>query len=129
MANPRPYTAQQAIDAIRKKKGNLTAAAKVLGVHRCGLSTYANATPTVKRVLDECRASRIDRAESVLDWALYAEGVPAVVRLKAAEFTLKTIGKDRGYLPTEKREHEITKPVRIQFEDSDDVDRGMEPED
>ena len=48
------FTANQIIDALREKHGNLSAAARYLGCARHTVTRYINTYPTVKAVADEC---------------------------------------------------------------------------
>ena len=97
------------IDALRKTNGNLTLAGQLLGCTREAVRLRVNRFPEIKQVLDESRESVIDVAEGALQRAvLNGEGW-------AIAFTLKTIGKRRGYV--EKTEQEITGLMGIQFID------------
>lgn len=97
------------IDALRKTNGNLTLAGQLLGCTREAIRIRVNRFPEIKQVLDESRESVIDVAESALQRAvLNGEGW-------AIAFTLKTIGKRRGYV--EKTEQEITGLMGVQFID------------
>ena len=97
------------IDALRKTNGNLTLTGQLLGCTREAVRLRVNRFPEIKQVLDESRESVIDVAEGALQRAvLNGEGW-------AIAFTLKTIGKRRGYV--EKTEQEITGLMGIQFID------------
>ena len=101
------------IDALRKTNGNLTLTGQLLGCTREAVRLRVNRFPEIKQVLDESRESVIDVAEGALQRAvLNGEGW-------AIAFTLKTIGKRRGYV--EKTEQEITGLMGVQF--IDDVPR------
>ena len=98
------------IDALRKTNGNLTLTGQLLGCTREAVRLRVNRFPEIKQVLDESRESVIDVAEGALQRAvLNGEGW-------AIAFTLKTIGKRRGYV--EKTEQEITGLMGIQFVDN-----------
>ena len=98
------------IDALRKTNGNLTLTGQLLGCTREAIRLRVNRYPELKQVLDEARESVIDVAEGALQRAvLNGEGW-------AIAFTLKTIGKRRGYV--EKTEQEITGLMGIQFVDN-----------
>lgn len=86
------YTAEVIIRAIQAAKGNVSAAARALGCTRQTLANYVNKYPTVKQTLDDEREAMLDNAESSLHRAiLNGEGW-------AVCFTLKTIGRNRGYI-------------------------------
>ena len=86
------FTANQIIDALREKHGNLSAAARYLGCDRHTVTRYINTYPTVKAVADEERETLIDFAENQLFKQVQDGNITAII------FTLKTIGKSRGYV-------------------------------
>ena len=86
------FTANQIIDALREKHGNLSAAARYLGCERHTISRYINTYPTVQAVADEERETLIDFAENQLFKQVQDGNITAII------FTLKTIGKHRGYV-------------------------------
>ena len=86
------YTANQMIEALREKHGNLSAAARFLGCSRNTISRYIEQYPTVKAVADEERETLIDFAENQLFKQVQEGNITAII------FTLKTIGKHRGYV-------------------------------
>ena len=98
MTSPIP---QDAIEkAIKKNKGNLKTAAEVLGCTRQALHLRVKKSKKLQQIIHDERQGVIDVAES----ALYNRVLDGDMR--AIEFTLRTIGKDRGYV--EKRQEEIT---------------------
>ena len=86
------YTANQMIEALREKHGNLSAAARFLGCSRNTISRYINTYSTVQAVADEERETLIDFAENQLFQQVKDGNITAII------FTLKTIGKSRGYV-------------------------------
>ncbi len=86
------YTTAQMIEALREKHGNLSAAARYLGCSRNTISRYIDTYPTVKAVYDEERETLIDFAENQLFQQVKEGNITAII------FTLKTIGKSRGYV-------------------------------
>lgn len=86
------FTANQIIDALREKHGNLSAAARYLGCDRHTVTRYINTYPTVQAVADEERETLIDFAENQLFKQVQDGNITAII------FTLKTIGKHRGYV-------------------------------
>jgi len=86
------FTAIQIIDALREKHGNLSAAARFLGCDRHTISRYIRLYPSVKSVADEERETLIDFAENQLFKQVQDGNITAII------FTLKTIGKSRGYV-------------------------------
>ena len=86
------YTANQMIEALREKHGNLSAAARFLGCSRNTISRYIDTYSTVQAVADEERETLIDFAENQLFKQVQDGNITAII------FTLKTIGKHRGYV-------------------------------
>ena len=86
------YTASQMIEALREKHGNQSAAARYLGCSRNTITRYIETYPTVKAVADEERETLIDFAENQLFQQVKDGNITAII------FTLKTIGKHRGYV-------------------------------
>jgi len=86
------FTANQIINALREKHGNLSAAARYLGCDRHTISRYISLYPSVKSVADEERETLIDFAENQLFQQVKEGNITAII------FTLKTIGKSRGYV-------------------------------
>ena len=86
------YTANQIIDALKEKHGNMSASARFLGCSRNTISRYIDTYPTVKAVYDEERETLIDFAENQLFKQVQEGNITAII------FTLKTIGKSRGYV-------------------------------
>ena len=86
------FTANQIINALREKHGNLSAAARYLGCDRHTISRYISLYPSVKSVADEERETLIDFAENQLFKQVQDGNITAII------FTLKTIGKHRGYV-------------------------------
>lgn len=100
-------TKKQVIAAIKRYKGNLTAAAKALGLARCSLYFRVRKHPDLTKLVDDFREARIDRAESVIDWAL-SKKKPWAVAL-----VLKGPGKNRGWV--ERQEQEQIGTVRMEI--------------
>jgi hypothetical protein len=84
--------------AIKDKRGNVSAAAKALGLSRVSLYERINKSELLQRTLEEARETMIDNAET----ALYDDALNG--NTTALIFFLKTQGKRRGY--TER--HEVT---------------------
>lgn len=94
-------------EALKKSIGNISNAARILGISRTTIHSRINIVPELKEVYEEYRDQAIDNAESSLQRAvLNGEGW-------AVCFTLKTIGKNRGY--TEKIEQEISGEQKIKI--------------
>lgn len=89
---------ERMIEALKRSHGNMKLAAEMLG---CSRETIRKRSAKVQRVMDvinEEREAIIDVAES----ALYTKILEGDMR--AIEFTLRTIGKHRGYVERQERE-------------------------
>jgi hypothetical protein len=92
MANKRQYTAEQVIEALKASAGIQAAAARRLGCDRNTIANYIKRYATVRQALEEARDTTIDLAESKLIEKVQAGEWPAIA------FTLKTVGRHRGYV-------------------------------
>lgn len=86
------YTAQQMIDALIASKGMVYVAARALGCTAQTVYNYIDRYPSVAEACKQERGMMVDTAELALWKALQAGEAWAV------SLTLKTIGKDRGYV-------------------------------
>jgi len=86
--------------ALVRSIGNLTVAAKSLGISRFTIYRRMERSPRIRTVYDTARESMIDNVES----SLYRRALGGDVT--ACIFILKTRGKDRGYV----ERHEISGP-------------------
>lgn len=85
-------TDKQIEAALRAKLGNVTAAARELGYSRTQVYKKINANERLQEVLTEAREELVDIAETALRKELLAGNMTAII------FTLKTLGKQRGYV-------------------------------
>lgn len=100
-------TVENVITAIRKNRGILSMAAKDLGCVRQTLHNYANRYPTVKQAIEDERESLLDLAEGSLFEQVRKGNVTAII------FTLKTLGKCRGYVERQELTGADGAPVKI----------------
>ena len=77
---------------LRELHGNQSAVARALGVTRQSVSEFVGKHPELRAELADAREGLVDVAESALFRAVVAGEAWAVC------FTLKTQGKDRGYV-------------------------------
>ena len=78
-------SAAQVEDAIRRAAGNVTAAARGLGVGRTALHARIAKSPDLQRVLQEERESLVDMAESALRAEVLDRNMTAIIwTLKAS---------------------------------------------
>lgn len=86
------FTAQQVADAITETRGFITYTAKRLGCDRSTVYSYINKYAVCKKALEDARETMLDTAEMRLWEQINAGDTTAII------FTLKTIGKGRGYV-------------------------------
>ena len=110
------YTTAQIIEALREKHGNLSASARFLGCSRETISRYIRQYPTVKTVADEERETLIDFAENQLFQQVKDGNITAII------FTLKTIGKSRGYVERQEVTGAEGKALTIKWVDVEGAD-------
>lgn len=92
-------------DALMDSHGNISAAARSLGVTRQALQFRIEKNPELAQIVIDARESRVDIAEDKLGESLLLREAWAVC------FTLKTLGKSRGYV--EKQEVEVSGSQRL----------------
>ena len=90
------YSYDQVADVIQKSEGVRTTICKVLDCSQTQLRNYLEEHPELKQVMLDAREQILDLAESVIRENLTQTENPDL-RQKAAEFTLKTIGRHRGW--------------------------------
>ena len=93
------------IDAYRANMGNATEASKAVGIHRTTYRRWYNADPDFAALVDEVKEEQIDLAECELRKLVKSGNITAVI------FTLKTIGKERGYIERTETETYNMTPV------------------
>lgn len=92
MAKIEQYTVGQVEQALIATKGLLSLAAERLGCSRECVRQYTLRHEHLMQVRDEARSRLVDSAEMALESAINNQAGWAVC------FTLKTLGKDRGYI-------------------------------
>jgi len=90
-------TVQAIKDAIKLKRGNISAVARSFDVSRNAIDNRINKSEVLKEALQEARNTMLDNAET----ALYEDALNG--NTTALIFFLKTQGKSRGYI--ERQEH------------------------
>jgi hypothetical protein len=91
------YTDTELADGLRKAKGLITVAAQLIGCDTKTLRTRLDKSEDLRQIQLDAREGIIDLAELALEKAIRNGESWAVA------FTLKTIGKQRGYV--ERQEH------------------------
>ena len=92
MAGKPRYTQKQIEAALVTMSGNVSAAARSLGMQRHHLHSIIAKSERLQQVVYDARQSMCDNAESALNRAVINGEAWAVC------FTLKTQAKDRGYI-------------------------------
>ena len=90
------YSYDEVVDVIQKSEGVRTTICKLLDCSQTQLRNYLEEHPELKQVMLDAREQILDLAESVIRENLTQTENPEL-RQKAAEFTLKTIGRNRGW--------------------------------
>ena len=90
------YSYDEVVDVIQKSEGVRTTICKLLDCSQTQLRNYLEEHQELKQVMLDAREQIIDLAESVIRENLTQTENPEL-RQKAAEFTLKTIGRHRGW--------------------------------
>lgn len=89
-------------EVIQKSRGNISVAAKMLGVSRNTIYRYIKDDNELSSMLDDERETMIDNVES----KLYSEAING--NITAMIFFLKTQGKKRGYIDRQEFSGDIT---------------------
>lgn len=93
------------VEAYRMNMGNATKASEAIGINRRTFSRWYNADTEFAALVDEVKEEQIDLAESELRKLVKSGNITAVI------FTLKTIGKERGYVERTETETYNMTPV------------------
>lgn len=93
------YKVSDMIQAIHESKGMVYVAARKLGCAAGTIYNYAERHSTVQEAIDQERGLLVDTAELAL-WKALQNGEGWAVSL-----TLKTLGKDRGYVERQEMRH------------------------
>lgn len=96
MAAPKRVTVEMIMPLIDHHKGNLSAIARSLGVHRSTIQRRLAESPVLAAARQDARETMLDMAESVLYKKVLEGSTPELI------FFLKTQGFRRGY--TERQE-------------------------
>ena len=110
-------TAPTLLEQIKRLQGNISAIARAFGVDRSAVIKYIKKRPELETALKDCREALVDNAESALGVSVAAREPWAVC------FTLKCLGKDRGYVERQEIDNRISGGLAVQF-----VEEIVEPE-
>lgn len=88
----RHYKNAEIIEALKATGGLVYMAARKLGCDPSTINIRAKASPEIREAIDSARGDMLDMAEHELKKAVRGGDMTAII------FTLKTIGKHRGYV-------------------------------
>lgn len=91
------FSVEQVAKALEQSKGLISPAARALGCSQRTVRRYIGRHPTLEQAKNDEREKLIDAAEAHLYHQIVEGNITAII------FTLKTIGKERGYV--ERSEH------------------------
>ena len=98
-------------EMLRESNGNISHAARTMGISRFAIHSHLKASPELQQILDDSRQTMLDEAENALLSAVREKQGWAVC------FTLKTIGQERGYIERADQSHSGTVEVIIRRAD------------
>jgi hypothetical protein len=88
----RHYKTAEIVEALKATGGMVYMAARKLGCDPSTIHVRAKASPEIQAAIDNARGDMLDMAEHELKKAVRGGDMTAII------FTLKTIGKGRGYV-------------------------------
>lgn len=116
MARTKRFKPEKVIEALKATRGMVALAAENLQCDRSTLYHYIDEYPEVKEVVEGFRERLLDVAELKLEKAIREEQPWAIT------FTLKTIGKRRGYADNKTEVSvESTPTIRVVFDSPEKV--------
>lgn len=95
-------TVKQVAKALEATGGNVSEAARALGVHRTTVHRKIKSSETLQEIVTDARESLVDLAEGKIKSEIKKGNITAII------FTLKTQGKERGWV----ERHEVSGPDR-----------------
>lgn len=113
-------TVEQIVNALEKKAGNITEAANALKVTRQALYKRISEDETLQEALVAAREALVDMAESEARKQIKRGNTAIII------FTLKTLGRNRGYV--ERQEHTGVDGGPIVIKGYVNVDPGKWPQ-
>lgn len=105
--NTQKFTLNQMLDACRASYGLITPMARLLGCDPQTVRNYIKRYPTLAKAVQEQRDRLVDAAELALIKKVQDGDTQAIF------FTLRTLGKERGYYP--KQETEQAGKLEIEY--------------
>lgn len=98
------------IEAIKASRGLVTLAAEMLGVSRCAVYAATKRWPEVREALEDARERMLDFTESKLMEKVKDGDTTAII------FTLKTLGRSRGYVERMEQTNDGEMIIRVRYE-------------
>lgn len=111
------YTVEQITRALEESKGLISPAARALKCHPQTVRNYIKRHPTLEQAKNDEREKMIDVAEDALYKQIVNGDTTAII------FTLKTVGRDRGYVERREFKHQGDKdnPVEVNVSARDEL--------
>lgn len=115
------YSTERIIQALKDTNGLVSLAARKLGCTTQTIYTRAKKIAAVQQTIDECRVELVDHAELALRAAILDKQPWAVA------LTLRTLGRDRGYVERQEVTGDSGGPltIKVVYENK----RSVEPAD
>lgn len=107
MGAPKKYTVDQIEVELRKVHGAITLAAENMGASHNTIRRYIERSAHLRQVLAHYRERKVDTAELKLEAAI-SNGEPWAIAL-----TLKTLGRNRGYVERQELTGADGEPMHI----------------
>jgi len=104
-------TVKQVKKAIEQKDGNVSEVAESFGVDRSTIYRKIQKHKELKIALEDAREKFVDFTESKLKSEVRKGNITAII------FTLKTIGKHRGYVERQEYDHSGSINLMVSWDD------------
>jgi hypothetical protein len=98
---------EQIVKAIKKTNGLISLTAEMLNVRRSTIHNYVNRYPKVRQAVEDARGLFLDEVELALRRAVLDGQGWAIC------FTLRTLGRDRGYGERQEIRIEEARPIEL----------------
>ena len=93
------YSIKSVVEALEKSNGLISVAARSLGCSQTTIKNYRKKYPEVEQAIQDHRCVLVDAAQGALFRAVLNGDITAII------FTLKALGKDRGFVEKQQIEH------------------------
>lgn len=116
MSKTPQFTVEQVGRALEQSKGLVAPAARALKCSQSTVRNYIKRHPTLEQTKIDEREKMIDAAEAALYKQIMVGDITAII------FTLKTIGRDRGYIEKRIIAGDDDAPIRHKHDHKHEVD-------